>query len=75
MELKSQETKAVTVNISKDEMKYWDVELGRFVLEDGEYEVQVCKNSNEVVLSQKEYIKGEKASQNPQEIYEKLEFD
>lgn len=73
--LNPQEIKTVSVVINKDDLKYWDVELNRFVLENGEYEIQIGKSSRDIVLIHKEVIKGEKASENTQETYQNLQFD
>ena len=73
--LAPKETKTVSISINKEELKYWDVEENRFVLEDGEYDVQIGKNSRDIVLNQKLTIKGENAAKTSQKAYEMLDFD
>ena len=73
--LKPSETKRVTVLVNKEELKFFDVKANRFVLEDGEYEIQIGKNSQEITLKQKISIKGEKVEKLSGKTYENLEFD
>ena len=73
--LKPNETKTVTIVINKDELKYWDIRENRFILEDGEYSIQVGKNSKEIILEEKAAIKGEKVEKLAQKAYESLDFD
>ena len=74
--LKPGEKKKVTISIDRDELKYWDVNENRFVLEEGEYIVQVGKNSRDIVLEQAIKIKGEKIKNSLSEsVYNTLDFD
>ena len=73
--LKANETKTVSVVIDKEDFKFWDINQDRFVLEDGEYIVQVGKNSRDIVLEEKVIIKGEKIAKTPQKAYELMYFD
>ena len=75
VDLKPQETKTVTVQILKEDLKYWSLKEDRFVLEDGDYEVQAGKNSKDIVLRQNVSIKGEKVEEKPQKAYEILNFE
>lgn len=75
VELAPNETKKVTISISKEDLKYWDKNEGKFVLEDGEYEVQIGKNSRDIELTKKIEIKGVKIAKTPQNIYKKLDFE
>ncbi len=56
------ESKVVTVEIDYDDLKFWAIKENRFVLEDGEYIIQVGKNSRDVVLSKTIHLKGEEIS-------------
>ena len=72
--LEPKETKTASILINKEELKYWDINENRFVLEDGEYDVQVGYNSQDIALHQKVVIKGEKVAKTPQKVYELLDF-
>ncbi len=74
VELASKETKTVKVNISKEDLRFWDVNENRFVLEDGNYIIQVGKNSRDCVLEQELTIKGEKVKPRNNEVYGNLDF-
>ena len=74
VQLKAGETKTVSIVVNKDELRFWDINENRFVLEDGEYNIQVGKNSRDVVLSEKVIIKGEKVAKTMQKEYELLNF-
>lgn len=58
--VKAHEEKEVTIEIPLKQLEIFDINLDRFVLEDGEYIVYLAKNVNEVVESTKIDIKGEK---------------
>ena len=73
--LKANETKSVRVVIDKEDLKFWDINQDRFVLEDGEYIIQVGKNSRDIVLEEKVAIKGEKVAKTLQKTYELMDFD
>ena len=75
VELDVKETQTVTVSINKDELKFWDSTANKFVLEDGEYDVQIGKNSCDIILNNKVVIKGEKTTKTPQKAYELLDFN
>ena len=72
--LKPNETKEVSILINKEELKFWDINENRFVLEDGEYIIHVGKNSKEIALQEKVTIKGEKVTKTSQRAYESLDF-
>ena len=74
IELSPGETKTVTIQINKEELKCWDIHRSRFVLEEGDYEIQVGKNSRDIVLSEKIAIKGEIIDKTLQKPYEMLDF-
>ncbi len=46
--LKPNETKEVTFTLSKDDFKYYDIDLGRFAVEDGTYNIYVGPCSDDV---------------------------
>ena len=73
--LKPGETKTVNIFLNKEELKFWNINENKFVLEDGEYKVQVGKNSKDIVLEQKVVIKGEKVAKTVQKVYESLDFN
>ena len=73
--LKSKETKTVKVILNKEELKFWDINKKIFVLETGEYIIQVGKNSKDIVLEEKISLKGEKVTKTHQEIYDNLDFE
>ena len=72
--LKPNETKKATIVIDVNELKFFDVRANRFVLENGEYDIQVGKNSNEIVLNKKLLIKGEKVEKISEKTYKFLDF-
>ena len=74
VQLKAGETKTVSIVVNKDELRFWDINGNRFVIEDGEYNIQVGKNSRDVVLSEKAIIKGEKVAKTLQKEYELLNY-
>ncbi len=73
--LKPNETKTATISINKEDLKFWDINNHRFVLEDGSYLIQVGKNAQEIVLEDKVTIKGEKVIKVSQKEYESLDFE
>ena len=72
--LEANESKKVSIVLDKEELKYWDIEENRFVLEDGEYDIQIGKNARDIVLSEKVVVKGEKIAKTPQKLYESFNF-
>lgn len=48
--LKAGETKRATLSVPIDEMKYWDVDAGKFVFEPGEFEFMVGASSSDIRL-------------------------
>ena len=77
--LKANETKTVNIDIDLEELKFWAIKENRFVLETGEYKIQIGKNSRDIILEKSIEIEGEeidsefeKTLQNP---YENLKFD
>lgn len=71
--LKPNEKKKVEIQIRKDDLRYWNIAEKRYVLEDGEYEIQACSNSMKVELSSSLNIQGENIpfpnSKNVEDMY------
>lgn len=71
--LKPNEKKKAEIQIHKDDLRYWNISEKRYVLEDGEYEIQACSNSMKVELSSSINIQGENVpspySKNVQDMY------
>lgn len=71
--LKPNEKKKAEIQIHKDDLRYWNISEKRYVLEDGEYEIQACSNSMKVELSSSINIQGENIpspySKNVQDMY------
>ncbi|MCR5694502.1 MAG: glycoside hydrolase family 3 C-terminal domain-containing protein [Clostridia bacterium] len=57
--IKSGETVRVTFDIPLDDLRYYNIREERFVLEDGEYRVLVCRDAENVILSGTLRIPGE----------------
>ena len=72
--LKVGESKSVKVLVNKEDLKFWSTDVNKFVLEDGEYDIQVGRNSNDIALNEKVMIKGEKVEKHEQKVYESLDF-
>ena len=73
--LKPNETKSISIVVDKNDLTYWDTSKNRFVLEDGEYLIQIGKNSRDVILEKTVLIKGEKIIDSPgKNVYYSLDF-
>ena len=72
--LKVGESKSVKVLVNKEDLKFWSTDVNKFVLEEGEYDIQVGRNSNDIALNEKVMIKGEKVEKHEQKVYESLDF-
>ena len=57
IELAPNEKKTVSFTLSKRAFAYWDVEKQDWQVEDGKCEIEICKNSHEVILSEKVAVK------------------
>lgn len=73
------ETKTAKISVKKEDLRYWNVKENRWVLEDGEYAVEICSDALTVKSGEKIRIVGEKA-QNPYNaqinaIYQNGELD
>lgn len=60
--LKAGESERVEIIVKKDELRYWNIRENRFVLEGGEYELQLSSDCTNVRLSQPVTIEGEHLS-------------
>lgn len=73
------ETKTVEIVINIDDLKSWGIKEDRFILENGEYIIEVGKNSKDIVLSESIQLEGEEIaleySKTVQKAYENLDFD
>ncbi|MFA6861198.1 MAG: glycoside hydrolase family 3 N-terminal domain-containing protein [Bacilli bacterium] len=67
--LESKEEKTVKLVISKDDLKYYSMALKRFVLDDGEYVIEVNKDANQVILSENLELQGENIKETGRECY------
>ena len=65
------ESKEITIAVNKADLSYYNVKEKRYVLESGEYEFQLCSDSESVKLSEKIKIDGE----NVPSPYDKEIFD
>ncbi len=59
--LDKNECKTAEITFEKAELAYFDIKENRFILEGGEYELQLCSDAQTVRLSEKLIISGEKA--------------
>lgn len=50
--LKAGESKKVAITVKKDDLRYWNIKENRWVLEVGEYDLQLCSDCQTVKLSQ-----------------------
>ncbi len=57
--LKSGESKRISVNIKKDDLRYWNIKEERYALESGEYVFELCSDCRTVKLSHKLTLQGE----------------
>ena len=77
--LKAKESKNVVIDIELDDLKSWAIKDNRFVLESGEYVVQVGKNSRDIILEKAIEIEAEEINpqfeKDVQNVYENLKFE
>ncbi|HZJ89549.1 MAG TPA: glycoside hydrolase family 3 C-terminal domain-containing protein [Bacilli bacterium] len=75
--LKPRETKEVSISVNYNELKYFDVKLSDFVLEQGDYNLILAHNVNDEIKHFKIKVKGH-TYQNQvadyEKLYEKLTF-
>lgn len=77
--LKNGEEKEIEIEILKEDLKYYDIKENRFVLEDGEYEIEVGKNSKDIILTKTINLIGEKIEHQYKkevlDVYQGLKFE
>lgn len=76
--LKRNESKEVTIVLKKEDLKYWNIKENNWVMEGGEYELQICSDCSTNRLSKSVFIKGDNIK-NPylneiNEIYSMVDF-
>ena len=59
--LKAGESKKVAITVKKDDLRYWNIKENRWVLEVGEYDLQLCSDCQTVKLSQTVTVVGDEA--------------
>ena len=59
--LKAGESKKIEIVVKKDDLRYWNIKENRWVLEDGEYDLQLCSDCQTVKLSQTVTVVGDEA--------------
>lgn len=62
--LKKGEAKTATLSVKKEDLRYWNVKENRWILENGEYAVEICSDSENVRFKQTLSIIGE-TTENP----------
>ncbi|MGN1040320.1 MAG: glycoside hydrolase family 3 C-terminal domain-containing protein, partial [Candidatus Fimimonas sp.] len=60
--LKAGESKQTEIALGKEDLRYWNVAENRWVLEGGEYQLQLCSNCETVQLSQSVRLIGDNAA-------------
>jgi beta-glucosidase len=58
VEIQAGQTAAVELEINTDELRVWDVRSDSYVLESGDYVIDIAKNCNEPILSKQIRING-----------------
>ena len=66
--LKAGKSKEVCLRIAKEDLRYFDVKKDDWCLEGGEYEIQLCKDSETVVLREKIALDGESGAPYDEEV-------
>ncbi len=59
--LKAGESKKIEIVVKKEDLRYWNIKENRWVLEGGEYEIQLCSDCRTVRLSQTVKVVGDEA--------------
>ncbi len=77
--LKAGESKRVEITVKKDDLRYWNIKENRWILEGGEYELQLCSDCQTVRLSQTVKVAGDGVqapySDTVSQIYGNVRFD
>lgn len=66
--VKAGESVKVELTVSKADLRYFDIKENDWVSEDGEYELQLCSDSQTVILSKSVQIEGKNISPYSEEI-------
>ena len=56
--IKANETKEIKISIPLSDLSFYNIQNNKFELEDGEFEIQIGKNSRDILLRDKIYIDG-----------------
>lgn len=59
----------VTLTVPKSDLRYFDIGKNDWVLEDGEYEIQICSDANTVVFSEAVRLDGEVRAPYSDEVF------
>ncbi len=59
--LKAGESKRVEIKVNKEDLRYWNIKENRWILEGGQYELQLCSDCQSVKLCQMVTIAGDEA--------------
>lgn len=77
--LKAGESKQITITVKKDDLRYWNINENRYLLESGEYVFELCSDCQTVKLNKTVTIKGEEIaspySEEVNSVYGRAEFD
>jgi len=77
--LKKGEKKNVSIELLIEDLRYWNTSLGKWVLEDGNYDFEISSSSSKPELVISDYIKGETLpscyDKEVEDIYKNLSFD
>lgn len=57
--LKAGESKRAELFVSKSDLRYWNIDQNRWVLESGRYELQICSDCQTVKLAESVIVEGE----------------
>ena len=57
--LKAGESKQIKITVKKDDLRYWNIKENRWILEGGDYELQLCSDCKTVRLHQKVTLEGD----------------
>ena len=77
VDLKSGEEREVKLTISKDDLRYYDMERG-WVMQGGKYALQICRDCETVLIEQVITLEGEqprRVDKEVQQAYEKAKLD
>lgn len=76
--LKAGECRHITVTVKKDDLRFWSISENRYVLESGEYVLELCSDCRTVRLSESLILSGETVAspytKRVREIYESADL-